>query len=160
MPDALSPKAVPIDLLDIAPPEISAEIVDIRGQQIRVRGLGIDEWAVLYSRFPELRALVAGGAMPEGAQQPTAQARLMAAQAALIAAGAGHLSDEDRERAVLRSFTQDDVTAAATAIIRLSLPGHVFGPLLEPGAAASRPGNESPALVEPGRASGTNGLRS
>lgn len=51
-------------ILDIAPPEIAAETINIRGGEIKVRGLRNREWAGLMRRFPELRKQVAGMLIP------------------------------------------------------------------------------------------------
>lgn len=53
-----------LGVLDIAPAEIAAERIDIRGTEIEVRGLRNREWAGLMRRFPELRKQAAGIAIP------------------------------------------------------------------------------------------------
>jgi len=112
-------------LLDIAPPELSAETIDIRGTSLKVCGIGADAWAVLYSRHPDLRAIVTG--RTEGLSPIS----MFAAQAALIAAGLGSLGDVEIERAVMSRLTADEAGTIAAMIVRLSMPGHVFAPLLE-----------------------------
>lgn len=115
-------------LLDIAPPEITAEDVDIRGTRLSVKGLPAEEWARLYARFPELRAVVAGRA------ENVSTLAAFAGQAALVAAGLGKPCDGDTEHLVMERLNRDEQQTLVETIVRLSLPGHVFGPLLN-GAA-------------------------
>lgn len=51
-------------ILDIAPPEIAAETINIRGSALQVRGIRNREWAGLMRRFPELRKQAAGMLIP------------------------------------------------------------------------------------------------
>lgn len=129
-------------LLDIAPPELSAETVDIRGTTLTVCGIAADGWATLYSRFPVLRAIMAGRSI-EGAALD-----VLRAQSALIAAGTGAPGNADVERAAMVNLTEDDQKMLVETIRRLSLPGHVYGPLLD-GAA------EDGAAAGPGKAAAT-----
>lgn len=127
-------------LLDIAPPEITAEEVDIRGTKLRVQGIGADEWARLYARFPDLRAFIAG----ERESMP-ALSRVQS-QAAVIAAGVGSPGDPEMERAVMERLSNDDQGRIVDVINRLSMPGHIFGPLLNGAAPADpAPSTEAPA---------------
>lgn len=130
-------------LLDIAPPELTAEEVDIRrGEKLtklKVGGVPNDGWAALYARFPAMRALVAG--RTEEAPAP----ELFAAQAALIAAGLGSLGNPEIERGIMDRLTADEQISIVNTIVRLSMPGHVFGPLLN-GAAAP---DDAPSTAEP-----------
>jgi hypothetical protein len=115
-------------LLDIAPPEITAEEVDIRGTRLSVRGLPAEEWARLYARFPELRAVVAGQA------ENVSNLAAFAGQAALVAAGLGKPGDNNTEHLVMERLGHDEQQRIVETILRLSMPGHYFGPLLN-GAA-------------------------
>lgn len=130
-------------VLDIAPPELTAEEVEIRrGDEItklKVGGIPNDGWAALYARFPAMRALVAGRA------EETPPPELFAAQAALIAAGLGSLGNPEIERGVMHRLTADEQNSIVQTIVRLSMPGHVFGPLLG-GAAAP---DDGPSTAEP-----------
>lgn len=82
------------DLLDIAP-STSVEVVKIDGNRIIVRGFSVDAIASFIARFPELKSLVNG-------EPGDIVARLIAACGAavgpIIAAGCGHLGDEEYER--------------------------------------------------------------
>lgn len=118
-------------LLDIAPPELSAETVEIRGVTLTVRGVRADEWAILYSRFPELRALVSGR------DDDAARDRLYAAQAALIAAGTGYIGNAEIERAAMMNLGPDDFPALVDRILRLTNPGDLMVPLLDGAASGS-----------------------
>jgi hypothetical protein len=117
-------------LLDIAPPAITAEEVDIRGTRLSVAGVSAKEWARLYARFPDLRAVVAGQA--EG----TSNLAAFAGQVALIAAGLGKPADEKIEHVVMERLSRDEMRQLTETIVRLSLPGHVYGPLLNGAALA------------------------
>ena len=112
-------------LLDIAPPEIGAKEIEIRGTVLRVRGIAAVDWASLYARFPELRAMVGGGS------EDIDRIRAMMAQSALIAAGTGNPGDADVERAAMTNLSADERQSLIEDIIRLSLPGDVFSPLLD-----------------------------
>jgi hypothetical protein len=114
-------------LLDIAPPEIGAREVAIRGVTLKVRGIVAADWAALYARFPELRVMVGGGG------EDIDRLRAMAAQSALIAAGTGMPGDADVERAAMSNLSADERQSLIEDIIRLSLPGDVFSPLLDAG---------------------------
>lgn len=128
-------------LLDIAPPELSAEEVDIRGTKISVRGVTAEEWAQLYARFPALKSIM-GGRAADGSQLDQVRG-----EAALIAAGLGKMGNAEIERAVLDRLTAADKRVVLETIGRLSLPGAVFGPLLDEPAldAGADAGGKAPA---------------
>lgn len=128
-------------LLDIAPPELSAETVEIRGTKLSVGGIAADGWAALYSRFPVLRALVTG----RTADLPLEE--LIRGQAALIAAGLGSAGDPEIEGAVMDLLTVDDQRQIVETVVRLSMPGHYLRPLLDGQAVADGDG--------PGKAAAT-----
>lgn len=115
-------------LLDVAPPELTAETVEIRGTPLTVSAIDNEGWARLHARFPELRSLLAGR---EAALSPIVA---MKSQAALIAAGLGHPDDDETERLVMERLNAEDQKQIVETVVRLSMPGHVFGPLLN-GAA-------------------------
>lgn len=116
-------------LLDVAPPELMAEEIDIRGTKLKVQGITGEGWMILYARHPVMRALVSGRA--EG----LSAVETFAAQAALIAAGLGQVGDAETERLVMDRLTTDEQRQVVEMIVRLSMPGHVFGPLLNGGGA-------------------------
>ena len=128
-------------LLDIAPPEIGAKEIEIRGTVLRVRGIAAVDWASLYARFPELRAMVGGGS------EDIDRLRAMMAQSALIAAGTGQPGDADVERAAMSNLSADERQSLIEDIIRLSLPGDVFSPLLD--AATLPNGHDAQRGAEP-----------
>jgi len=136
-------------LLDIAPPEISAVEIDIRGTVLRVAGIAAIDWAVLYGRFPELRKIMLGEESSEGRDR----LRFLAAQSAVIAAGTGHPGDADIERASLTVLTFDERQQLFDQVISLSLPGDVLSPLLDASLAA-------PAANGAGRATRVSATRS
>jgi len=113
-------------LLDIAPPEISAVEIDIRGTVLRVAGIAAIDWAMLYGRFPELRKLMIGEA-----DEDMPRLRFLAAQSAVIAAGTGHPGDAEIERASMKVLTFDERQQLFDEVVRLSLPGDVLSPLLD-----------------------------
>jgi hypothetical protein len=82
------------DLLDITP-STAVEVVKINEHRVKVHGVSVDAIAYFVARFPELKSLVNG----EGGDIVS---RLIAACGAavgpIIAAGVGHLGDEEYER--------------------------------------------------------------
>lgn len=131
-------------LLDIAPPEINSDTVEIRGVPLTVHGVTAAQWAELYRRFPELRAVVAGRQTDSTNVIPAFEG-----QVALIAAGLGNPGDAETENQIIDRLTSEDQRALVEGILRLSLPGHIFGPLRN-GHAPSRG-----AAAESGKASAT-----
>ena len=117
-------------LLDIAPPEIAGKTVEIRGVVLTLRGIAAIDWAQLYARFPELRAIVAGRGDVEGADRT----RMMQAQCALIAAGTGHAGSPAVEKAAMTNINSEEQTMLIQEIIALSNPGDVFSPLFDEGS--------------------------
>lgn len=111
-------------ILDVAPPELSAEEVDIRGTPLSVRGLRADEWTALYARFPELRGVVAGQV------DDISNFAAFMAQAALVAAGLNEIGNAETERLVTERLTRDEMQQLVGTIVRLSMPGNLYGPLL------------------------------
>lgn len=81
------------DLLDIAP-STACEVVKLDGKRIVVRGLHGDAIASIVARFPELRALLAGG---NDIGRRLIE-RFGGAIGPIIAAGCGHLGDEKYEQ--------------------------------------------------------------
>jgi hypothetical protein len=83
------------DLLDIAP-STAVEVVRIGENRIKVRGISVDAIASIVARFPGLKSLASGDVggdiilrMIEGCG---------AAAGPIIAAGCGHLGEEEYER--------------------------------------------------------------
>lgn len=109
-------------LADLAPPELTAETVEIRGVELKVRAIDNDGWMRLHTRFPALRAILSGRSVPRVEE--------VEMQAGLIAAGLGKIDDPDTERLVLANLATEDQQRIMEVIFRLSLPGHVYGPLL------------------------------
>jgi hypothetical protein len=81
------------DLLDIAP-SAAVEVVKIDNHRVKVRGISVDAIASIIARFPELKTLVNGG-MDDVARLI---AGCGAAVGPIIAAGCGHLDDEEYEK--------------------------------------------------------------
>ena len=82
------------DLLDIAP-ATACEVIKIGGNRVVVRGLNVPAIASLYARFPQIISLLLGG----GANfNPQTIAQFGDAIGPIIAAGCGHLGDEEREK--------------------------------------------------------------
>ncbi len=133
-------------ILDIAPPEITAETIDIRGTKLKVSGVRAQDWAVLYARFPELEAVLNGQRI-EGAP-----IREFAALIAVISAGLGHIGNAEVEGELMDNTTSDEQTMIVEVVKRLSLPGHVLRPLLFPPVAVAVAGNGAakvPAFTSP-----------
>lgn len=123
-------------IFDIAPPEIGSDELDIRGTKIKVRGIGADDWVVLYKRYPELVRGAAMGlsAVADANSSPVDALRM---EAAICAAGFGHLDDEKTELAVINNLSREERQLVMMTAINLSRPGDAFGPLLDGDAAGA-----------------------
>lgn len=124
---------MPIDLLDIAPPEIVPRKVQFRGKEIEVTGIPAEGWAQLYQRFPILSRIVLD--VGEITEDAISRLDVMKMRAAVIAAGFGALGDEKRERWAIKVFTTDEAQMLMREIIGASMPGDLASPLLEPDEA-------------------------
>jgi hypothetical protein len=113
-------------LLDIAPAEISTKQVDVRGVPIDVVGLDAETWAALYREHPVLAKVVRGEPVED-------RGTMVMAQAALIAAGTGHVQDKAHMGAALR-LSAEEQTQLVSAIVDLSYASEIFVPLLGPAA--------------------------
>ena len=116
-------------LLDIAPPEIAAECVEIRGTPLRVRGIRNREWALLLRRFPVLQKQAVGMAVSEE-DMAVASIEVMPA---VIAVSLGEAEHDVAER--LSDAEQAELFGV---IMRLTNPP---GPLAGSPAAAGQAGN-------------------
>lgn len=116
-------------LLDIAPPEATKREVEIYGgQTVTIRGVTAEVWANLYRRYPLLAQFVQGQipAKMEAADAMNTQAAL----AALIAAAAGSPDNPEAERRAHTWFTIGEQLKIVEQIVEISMPGEVFGPLV------------------------------
>lgn len=127
-------------LLDIAPPEIAAERIDIRGTELEVRGIRNRDWAALLRRFPELRKQAAGIAVTEE-DMAVASIEVMPA---VIAAGLGNLGDAKTEALIVERLTDAEQAEVFGAVMRLTNPP---SPLAESPAAAGQKHNGQDATT-------------
>jgi hypothetical protein len=108
------------DLLDIAP-STAVEVVKIDGNRIIVRGVSVDAIASFIARFPELKSLING----EGGDIVS---RLItgcgAAVGPIIAAGCGHLGDEQYERRAATLLPEQQIKFIR-AIFGLTFPNGI-----------------------------------
>jgi hypothetical protein len=108
------------DLLDIAP-STACEVVKIDGNRIIVRGVSVDAIASFVARFPELKSLVNG----EGGDIVS---RLIAGCGAavgpIIAAGVGHLGDEQYEQRAATLLPEQQIKFIK-AIFGLTFPNGI-----------------------------------
>lgn len=116
--------------VDIAP---LRETVTVRGLEFEVRGVGLEDLAVILHRFPELAGLLPKATAP-GAPAPVVDVRSIIALgpqivAWLIACATGKAGDEKEEKALLGLALGEQV-AFIEAIVRLSLPGGGLTPLI------------------------------
>lgn len=128
-------------LLDIAPPEIVAERIEIRGGTLEVRGLRNREWVALLRRFPELRQPQVLGADDLDAEKIDLMEKIMPAA---IAAGLGVSGDETTEELVRERLSESEQQQVFNAIMRLTNPP---SPLAESPAQA---GQSSAGAAETG----------
>lgn len=106
-----------VGLMDIAP---MVERISIMGAEIEVRGIDIEGFSYLLSKYPELRKLMSGVAItPESVMQIAGPA-----VASIIAAGCGECGNAQAEKvaASIPIVTQLELLAV---VIRLTLPGGV-----------------------------------
>ena len=112
------------DLLDIAP-STSVEVVKIDGNRIIVRGLHGNAIASIVARFPKLGLLLGGG--------DNLGSRMIEqfgdAIGPIIAAGCGHLGDEERERLASQLLIEHQLKLLK-AILGLTFPNG-FGSFVE-----------------------------
>jgi hypothetical protein len=106
------------DLLDIAP-STAVEVVKIDGRRIIVHGLHGDAIASIIARFPELGALLNGGNVGTRLIE-----RFGAAIGPIIAAGCGHLGDEEYELRGGMLLVEDQLNLLK-AIIGLTFPNGI-----------------------------------
>ena len=104
------------DLLDIAP-STSVEVVKIGDERIIVRGLHGNAIASIVSRFPKLGLLLGGGA--DIGMRMIEQ--FGDAIGPIIAAGCGHLGDEQREKVASQLLIEDQLKLLK-AILGLTFP--------------------------------------
>lgn len=149
---------MPISLLDIAPPEVATEEIDIRGTKLVLRGITNLEMAALYRRFPIFAKQVAGDARHKAllalpmltTLQEAELARLAVSpeddlactiemRPALIAAGLGGLGNKEVEMAVSERLSNEEQLAVLAVVTRLTNPkaAEDAGPLA---AGAGQPG--------------------
>ena len=103
------------DLLDIAP-STAVEVVKIDGKRIIVHVLHGDGIASIIARFPELGTLLSGGKVGTRLIE-----RFGAAIGPIIAAGCGHLGDEQYEQRA-RMLLAENQLILLKAIIGLTFP--------------------------------------
>ncbi len=131
-------------LLDIAPPEIATETVEIRGMPIEVHGLEARDFARLIARFPAMRR-VAQPPVPQGGDGevvavdfPTEGVEMIVP---IIALG---LVEPVGEAVIERlRLSIDEMMALFNAIMRLTNPP--ADPLADGGVADAG----APLIVEP-----------
>jgi len=114
------------DLLDIAP-STAVEAVHISGgTRLVVHGLNGNAIASIVARFPKLAVLLGGGGASVGWHLIE---HFGAAIGPIIAAGCGHLGDEEREKCADNLLVEDQLKLI-TAILRLTFPNG-FGSFIE-----------------------------
>ncbi len=143
-------------LLDIAPPEVLSETIEIRGGTLTLRGFTAREYAGLLRRFPKLgvepEPAAAGG--EEGAEpiaKPPPSGEEMLAdfdlQLAIIAAGLGEAGNAQTEAEIDRRLTEAERKQAFDIVTRLTREANPNPPLGAgaDGAPAASPGTNSPS---------------
>ena len=114
------------DLLDIAP-STAVEAVHINGDiRLVVHGLNGNALASIVARFPKLAALLGAGSDKIGWHLIE---HFGNAIGPIIAAGCGHLGDEEREQRAGNLLVEDQLKLV-TAILRLTFPSG-FGSFIE-----------------------------
>lgn len=138
-----------VSIQDIAPPEVTTELVPIPRveAEIEVRGISNKEMAALARRFPIIARQAAGVPIPPD----EALIGNLDVMAPLIAAGLGKCGDKEVEKLVERNLTQEEKQLLLQAITRLTNPAPddgdearapADGPF-DPAAAAAANGADS-----------------
>jgi hypothetical protein len=157
-----------VNLLDIAPLEVTTEEVDIRGTKLVLRGITNLEMAVLYKRFPVFAKQVQGDtrrlellALPMlNPGQAAELARLTIApedelscsiemRPAMIAAALGELGNEEIEAAVSARLTQEEQLAVLAVVLRLTRPKPEDAGPLAPGVDQAAAGASETSSPQP-----------
>lgn len=155
-------------LLDIAPPEVTQEEVDIRGTKLVLRGITNLEMARLYKRFPVFAKQISGEtrrrellAIPTlTAGQAAELARLAIApeddlscslemRPAMIAAGLGELGNEEVEAGVSERLSEAEQLTILAVVLRLTRPQAEDAGPLAPGAAPQGAGASETSSPRP-----------
>jgi len=113
------------DLLDIAP-STAVEAVKINGGRLVVRGLNGNAIAAIVARFPKLALLLGTGGDNIGWHLIE---NFGSAIGPIIAAGCGHLGDEQREERAGNLLVEDQLKLI-TAILGLTFPNG-FGSFID-----------------------------
>jgi hypothetical protein len=114
------------DLLDIAP-STAAEAIKINGDmRLVVHGLNGNAIASIVARFPKLATLLGGGGENIGWHLIQ---HFGSAIGPIIAAGCGHLGDEEREERAANLLIEDQLKLV-TAIFELTFPNG-FGSFID-----------------------------
>jgi len=113
------------DLLDIAP-SMAVKAIHINGGRLVVHGLNGNAIASIVARFPKLAALLGGGGGNVGWHLIE---HFGGAIGPIIAAGCGHLGDEEREKRAGNLLVEDQLKLI-TAILGLTFPNG-FGSFIE-----------------------------
>jgi len=122
------------DLLDIAP-STAAEAVRVNGDvRLVVRGLNGNAIASIVARFPKLAALLGGSGSDMGWHLIK---HFGDAIGPIIAAGCGHLGDEEREKRAASLLVEDQLKLIV-AIIGLTFPNGFGGFIAQLTALMSR----------------------
>jgi len=114
------------DLLDIAPSTAAEAIRLNNGVRLVVRGLNGNAIASIVSRFPQLASLLGSGGDKIGWHLIK---HFGGAIGPIIAAGCGHLGDEEREDRANNLLVEDQLKLITT-IVGLTFPNG-FGPFVD-----------------------------
>jgi len=125
------------DLLDIAP-ATAVDVVKIDGHRVTVRGLSVNAIAAIVARFPGLKSLADGSGdvilrLIEGCG---------AAAGPIIAAGCGHLGEEEYEQRAAALLPEHQVKFIG-AIFGLTFPNGLGAFIQELTSLMGGPGEEA-----------------
>lgn len=109
------------DLLDIAP-SAAVEVVKIDGHRVTVRGISVDAIASIVARFPGLKSLAVGDVGGDIVSRLIAGCGV--AMGPIIAAGCGHLGDEEYERRAATLLPEQQIKFIK-AIFGLTFPNGI-----------------------------------
>jgi hypothetical protein len=135
-----------VGLPDIAPPEVMAKTITIRGGDLNVRGIKNLEWVQLIQRFRDIKKLIDGTGMNIVDVYESTSDGLIPA---VIATGMGNCGDKATEDLILERLSEAEQFAIFESIMELGSAEK---------AEARRKVNpllESPGTNKPGTANGS-----
>lgn len=103
-------------LADIAPAEVVARQIEIRGETLTVRGVKNKEWVVLLERFPEVAKLLNGQNM---SMMEIYSSAVDGVIPAIIATGLGNCGDQNTETLIADRLSEAEQFALFEVVMEM-----------------------------------------